>query len=178
MKLSKSFILKEFTRSNVALRKGIENTPDKEGIWKLTLLATELLQPIRDRLSAPLRITSGYRSPELNKAIGGSFKIDEKGNYVARSQHCRCEAVDLQFVKRGKMDNLKIYKALIDLDLDFDQCILEFGTPPPTANRDTDYPAWIHLSWKINDNRKQVLVAYKDENNKTKYRPLIKYNSI
>ena len=166
MKLSKSFILQEFTRSNVALRKGIDNTPDKEGIWKLTLLATEILQPIRDRLSAPLRITSGYRSPELNKAIGGSTK----------SQHCKCEAVDLQFVKRGTMDNLRIYQALVDLDLDFDQCILEFGDS--TEYNDPMKPAWIHLSWKVNDNRQQVLVAYKDENNKTKYRPIIKYNSL
>ena len=74
------------------------------------------------------------------------------------------------------MDNLKIYNALIDLDLDYDQCILEFGDS--TAANDPDYPAWIHLSWKVVDNRKQTLVAYKDDNNKTKYRPLIKYNSI
>jgi len=76
------------------------------------------------------------------------------------------------------MDNLKIYKALIELDLDYDQCILEFGTPAPTAEKDTDFPAWIHISWKVTDNRRQTLVAYKDENNKTKYRSLIKYKSI
>ena len=39
-------------------------------------------------------------------------------------------------------------------------------------------PAWIHLSWKISDNRREVLVAYKNENNTTKYRPLIEYNSL
>ena len=175
MRLSKNFTLQELTTSNTALRLGIENTPDKEGIWKLTLLATELLQPIRDRIGA-LRVTSGYRSPELNKAIGGSFKIDDNGNYVARSQHCHCEAVDLQFVKRGKMDNIKIYQAVMDLDLDFDQMILEFGDS--TEYNDPQHPAWVHISWKVVDNRKQVLVAYKDINNKTKYRPLIKYSSI
>tara|TARA_R100000700_G_C3171953_1_gene146490 strand:+ start:1738 stop:2181 length:444 start_codon:yes stop_codon:yes gene_type:complete len=147
------------------MRLGIDNKPSKEGILKLTLLATELLQPIRERLSAPLRITSGYRSPKLSEAIGSS----------SNSQHCRYEAVDLQFVKRGKMDNMMIYQALIDLDLDFDQCILEFGDA--TQNQVTR-PDWVHLSWKVVDNRKQVLVAYKDENNKTKYRPKIKYNSI
>tara|TARA_R100000655_G_scaffold14963_1_gene33429 strand:+ start:736 stop:1236 length:501 start_codon:yes stop_codon:yes gene_type:complete len=166
MRLSKSFLLSEFTRSNTAMRLGIDNKPSKEGILKLTLLATELLQPIRERLSAPLRITSGYRSPQLSEAIGSS----------SNSQHCRYEAVDLQFVKRGKMDNLMIYQALIDLDLDFDQCILEFGDA--TQNQDPTKPDWIHLSWKVVDNRRQVLVAYKDENNKTKYRPKIKYNSI
>jgi len=164
MKLSKNFTLQELTYSATALRLGIDNEPSKEGIYKLTLLATSLLQPLRERLGA-LRVTSGYRSFVLSEAIGSS----------SRSQHCKYEAVDLQYVKRGKMDNLAIYNALIELDLDYDQCILEFG-------KNTEYvdgePAWIHLSWKISDNRKQTLVAYKDINNKTKYRPLINYNSI
>jgi len=164
MRLSKSFLLSEFTKSNTALRLGIDNTPSKEGILKLTLLATSLLQVIRDRIG-PLRITSGYRSPKLSEAIGSS----------SNSQHCRYEAVDMQYVKRGKMDNIKIYDALIDLDLDYDQCILEFGTS--TKNIDGE-PDWIHLSWKVVDNRRQTLVAYKDENNKTKYRPIINYNCI
>ena len=165
MRLSKNFTLQELTYSATALRLGIDNDPSKEGILKLTLLATSLLQPLRERLGA-LRVTSGYRSPQLSEAIGSS----------ANSQHCRYEAVDMQFVKRGKMDNLLIYQALIDLDLDFDQCILEFGDS--TQYLDPTHPDWIHLSWKISDNRKQVLIAYKDENNKTKYRPKIKYNSI
>jgi zinc D-Ala-D-Ala carboxypeptidase len=166
MRLSKNFTLQELIYSSTAMRLGIDNSPTKEGVLKLTLLATELLQPIRERLSAPIRITSGYRSPQLSEVIGSS----------ANSQHCRYEAVDMQFVKRGKMDNLLIYQALIDLDLDFDQCILEFGNS--TKELDSTHPAWIHLSWKVTDNRKQVLIAYKDENNKTKYRPKIKYNSI
>ena len=168
MRISKNFTLAELTKSNTAKRFGISNMPDKIGIHKLRLLATELLQPIRDRLSAPLRITSGYRSESLNKAIGGSFKLDENGNYVALSQHCKCEAVDLQFVKRGKMDNMKIFECLINSAIEFDQCILEFGGA--TADKDSDNPDWIHLSWKIKGNRRQILVAYKDENNKTKYR--------
>lgn len=165
MKLSKNFTLKELTYSATALRLGIDNEPSKEGIYKLTLLATSLLQPLRERLGA-LRVTSGYRSFVLSEAIGSS----------SRSQHCKYEAVDLQYVKRGKMNNLDIYNALIELDLDYDQCILEFGNA--TEYIDPTYPAWIHLSWKISDNRKQTLVAYKDINNKTKYRPLINYNSI
>ena len=164
MRLSKNFTLNELTYSATALRLGIDNEPSKEGIYKLTLLATELLQPLRNEVGS-IRITSGYRSPQLSEAIGSS----------SRSQHCKYEAVDLQYVKRGKMNNLDIYNALIELDLDYDQCILEFG-------KNTEYvdgePAWIHLSWKVSDNRKQTLVAYKDINNKTKYRPLINYNSI
>lgn len=165
MILSKNFTLKELTRSNTALRLGIDNTPSKEGIWKLTLLATELLQPLRNVVGS-LRITSGYRSPQLSEAIGSS----------SNSQHCRYEAVDMQYVKRGKMDNIKIYDALIDLDLDYDQCILEFGNA--TEHIDPTQPDWVHISWKVVDNRRQTLVAYKDENNKTKYRPIINYNCI
>ena len=164
MRLSKNFTLNELTRSNTATRLGIDNEPSKEGIMKLTLLAA-FLQAIRDRIGA-LRITSGYRSPQLSEAIGSS----------SNSQHCRHEAVDLQYVKRGNMDNLMIYQALIDLDLDFDQCILEFGNA--TEYIDPTSPDWVHLSWKVVDNRRQVLVAYKDIDNKTKYRPLIKYNSV
>jgi len=165
MRLSKNFTLKELTRSNTALRLGIDNEPSKEGILKLTLLATSLLQPLRNAVGS-LRITSGYRSPQLSEVIGSS----------SNSQHCRYEAVDMQYVKRGKMDNIKIYDALIDLDLDYDQCILEFGNA--TEHIDPTEPDWIHLSWKVVDNRRQTLVAYKDENNKTKYRPIINYNCI
>ena len=84
--------------------------------------------------------------------------------------------MDLQFFKRGVMDNLQIYQAIIDLDLDFDQMILEFGDS--TMYNDPMRPAWIHISWTVRENRNQVLVAYKDIDNKTKYRPINKYNSI
>ena len=168
MRLTKNFTLQELIYSSTALRRNIDNTPTKEGIIKLRLLATTILQPIRNELGCCIRITSGYRSPELSEVIGSS----------SNSQHCRYEAIDCQYVKRGSMDNLKIYKALIDLNLDFDQCILEFGNPAPTERLDTTHPAWIHLSWKISDNRKQVLVAYKDKNNKTKYRSPIDYNCL
>ena len=164
MRLSKNFTLQELIYSDTALRLGINNTPTNEGVLKLTLLAASLLQPLRERLGA-LRVTSGYRSAQLSEVIGSS----------ANSQHCRYEAVDLQYVKRGKMENMALYNTLIELELDFDQCILEFGDSTEFA---TNNPAWVHLSWKMTDNRKQVLVAYKDNKNKTKYRPLIKYNSI
>ena len=165
MRLSKNFTLKELTYSATALRLGIDNKPTKEGVMKLTLLATELLQPLRNEVGS-IRITSGYRSPQLSEVIGSS----------SNSQHCRYEAVDMQFVQRNKMDNLSIYNTLIELDLDYDQCILEFGNATEYIN--PTHPNWIHLSWKISDNRKQTLIAYKDIDNKTQYRPLIKYNSI
>lgn len=165
MLISKNFTLAELTKSNTATRLGISNMPDKEGIHKLRLLATELLQPLRNAVG-PLRVTSGYRSESLNSAIGGSNK----------SQHTKCEAVDLQFVKRGRMDNMRIFNAIVTLGLDFDQLILEFGGA--TAEKDSDNPDWIHISWKIKENRRQILVAYKDENNRTKYRPKKNYYAI
>lgn len=165
MRISKNFTLQELTRSNTALRLGINNIPTKDGVHKLTILANSILQPIRNEIG-PLRITSAYRSPELNMAIGGS----------SNSQHCRYEAVDCQFSKDGIMDNIKIFEAIEKLGLDFDQLILEFGDSTKTT--DPSYPAWIHISYKIADNRQQVLVAYKDDNNKTKYRKPIKYKSL
>lgn len=165
MKISKNFTLEELTRSNTALRMGIDNTPSKEHILKLRLLTTQFLQVLRDRIGA-LRVTSGYRSQELCEAIG-SNKF---------SQHAKAEAVDLQYFKRGRMDNYKIFRGIIEGSLEFDQIILEFGGA--TAERDSDYPNWVHVSWKIKDNRRQVLVAYKDKNNKTKYRPPINYHSV
>ena len=96
MRLTKNFTLQELVYSSTALRRNIDNTPTKEGVIKLRLLATSLLQPLRNAVGS-IRITSGYRSPNLSEAIGSS----------SNSQHCRYEAVDMQFVKRGKMDNLR-----------------------------------------------------------------------
>tara|TARA_R100001509_G_scaffold164162_1_gene140727 strand:+ start:4585 stop:5082 length:498 start_codon:yes stop_codon:yes gene_type:complete len=165
MKLTKNFTLQEMIFSATAQRLCIDNSATKEGIIKLRLLCLNLLQPLRNAVGS-IRVTSAYRCPALSEAIGSS----------ASSQHCRYEAVDIQHVSRGKMDNLKIYKALIDLDLDYDQCILEFGDS--SALSDPMFPAWVHLSWKVSDNRRETLVAYKDMDNKTRYRPLIEYKSI
>jgi len=147
MRLSKNFVLSEITRSNTAARLGINNGPDKEHLQNIQYLITQIVQPMRDDLG-PIRISSGYRSPVLNSTIGGSNK----------SQHCKGQALDLQFWEGGKMNNKKIYDWIIDSGLEFDQMINEF-----------DF-AWIHLSLKIEGNRKQILEAYKDDNNKTKYR--------
>mgnify|MGYP003144537498 CR=1 FL=1 len=163
--ISKNFTINELTKSNVATRLGISNSPTEAGVQKLTILANSILQPIRDKLG-PIRITSGYRSPELNMAIGGS----------SNSQHCRYEAVDCQYFSGGRMDNIKIYQMLKELDIDFDQLILEFGDS--TKHKDPLFPAWIHVSYKILDNRRQVLIAYKDKDNKTKYRQPIEDISL
>ena len=147
MRLSKNFVLSEITRSNTAKRLNISNEPTKEHLRNMQMLIRDLIQPMRDDVG-PIRISSGYRSKELNRAIGGSSK----------SQHCKGEALDLQFWFEGKMNNKVIYEWVLDSGLEFDQMINEF-----------DF-SWIHISLKEKGNRKQVLEAYHDEDGDTKYR--------
>lgn len=147
MKLSKNFSLLEVTRSSTAKRIGIDNAPNKEHLNNIQALVRKIVQPLRDAIG-PIRISSGYRSPELNRAIGGSNK----------SQHCKGQALDLQFWEGGEMNNKKIYDWILSSGVDFDQMINEF-----------DY-SWIHISFNEFKNRKQVLEAYKDEDGDTRYK--------
>ena len=147
MKLSKNFALSEITHSNTAKRLGIDNEPTETHLQNMQHLVDNLIQPLRDSVG-PIRVSSGYRNPALNRAIGGS----------SSSQHCKGEALDLQFWQMGKMMNELIYEWILDSGLEFDQMINEF-----------DF-AWIHISLKAKDNRKQVLEAYKNEDGDTKYR--------
>jgi len=148
MRLSKNFTLPEIIHSNTAKRLGINNAPNKEHLKNMQVLVRDLIQPIRDVLG-PVRISSGYRNPELNRAIGGSSK----------SQHCKGEALDLQYWSKGKMCNKEIYDWVVKSGIEFDQMINEF-----------DY-SWIHISLKSNGkNRKQILEAYKDSDGDTAYK--------
>ena len=147
MRLSRNFMLREFVNSTTAARKGISNKPTEVHLANLSFLINNVIQPLRDKIG-PIRVTSGYRSPALNRAIGGS----------SRSQHSKGMAADIQFVRDNEMDNKVIFDTILEMELDFDQMINEF-----------DY-SWIHISYNKKKNRKQVLEAYKDSNNKTKYR--------
>ena len=160
MILSKNFQLNEFTKSVSAIRNNIDNSPNAEHIRNIQLLVKYVLQPLREGLNKPIRITSGYRSEALNKAIKGSYKMI-KGKYVATSQHCKGQAADLQFKVDGVMDNKAIWDKVIELELPFDQMINEFNY------------SWIHISYNHEYNRKSLLEAYK-ESGKTKY----KYHTI
>ena len=146
MRLSKNFTLSEFTRSETASRKGIDNTPSPKDIENLQHLVFKILQPMRNALG-PIRITSGYRSPALNRAIGGSTK----------SQHCKGQAADIQIYKKGVMNNSRIYDHVLTKNMEFDQMINEF-----------DF-SWIHISLKKEGNRRNVLEAYKDSEGDTAY---------
>ena len=149
MNLSDNLSPAEATRSATALRKGIANKPTQQHLLNLKEVALHIFQPCREHFGKPLRVTSGYRSEELNKAIGGSRK----------SQHSKGEALDMQSTKG--YTNKELFMFIKD-HLNFDQLIGEF---PDNVGEF----AWVHCSYKKEGNRGEVLIAYKDENNKTKY---------
>ena len=149
MKLSTHLDLSEVIRSDSAKRNGISNMPTEEHIANFMLLAEKIFEPIREHFDVPIRISSGYRSKELNAKIGGS----------ATSQHCKGQAVDLD-MDGTSLTNKQIFDYIKD-NLPFDQLIWEFGNE--------DNPDWVHVSY-VPNGRKQILKAFK-MNGATKYFP-------
>lgn len=139
MRLSDHFLLSEFTRSQTATRRGIRNTPTAAHREALAILCEFALEPIRTHFGKPVRITSGYRSAALNRAIGGS----------QTSQHSKGEAADFEI---PGVSNREVAK-WIEANLRFDQLILE-GYKPGDLNS-----GWIHLSYSASRARKDVLTA-------------------
>ena len=147
--ISKHISYKEGVYSNTATRRGIENDPNDEQLKCMETIAEEVFEPLRAYVGGPIKINSFFRSPELNKAIGGSGK----------SQHCKGQAIDIDDTF-GRMTNAEMYHWIKEY-LDFDQMIWEFG--------DDDNPAWVHVSYvSAEDNRNRCLKAYK-ENGTTAY---------
>jgi zinc D-Ala-D-Ala carboxypeptidase len=140
--LSKNFTLTEYTKSQTALRLGIDNTPNDDHLASAKLLFEQVVQPVRDHFG-PTVINSGYRGPELNAAIGGA----------ATSQHCRGEAVDIEC---PGIANHEVAE-WIQNNLDFDQLILEFYTLGIPDS------GWVHVSYTPEGNRKQSLTAVKQD---------------
>ena len=147
MRLSKNFTLAEFTKSQTATRRGIDNTPEGEHLDAAKELFEAVVQPVRDNFGVTT-INSGYRGPTLNEAVGGS----------SNSQHCKGEAVDIEC---PGVPNYEL-ASWIEENLDFDQLILEFYTPGIPDS------GWVHVSYKTEGNRKSVLTAAKVDG-KTEY---------
>ena len=139
MKLSKNFTLKEFTKSMTATRLGIDNTPQDEHLVAAKALFENCVQKVREHWGIT-RISSGYRSPALNDAIGGS----------KTSQHSKGQEVDFEC---DGTDNLEVAQWIRD-NLDSDQVISEFYVDgDPTSG-------WIHLSYvSPESNRNRCLTA-------------------
>jgi len=148
--ISKHISYKEGVYSRTATRLSIKNNPNAEQMENMIAIAEEVFEPLRMWVGGPIKINSFFRSPELNKAIGGSGK----------SQHCHGQAIDLDDTF-GRATNAEMYE-FIKEHLDFDQMIWEFG--------DEDNPDWVHVSYVSEEkNRNRCLQAYK-ENGKTKYK--------
>ena len=147
--ISKHISYKEGVHSITAIRKGIDNEPNEEQLANMKLVANNLFEPLRVFINGPIKVNSFFRSPDLNKAIGGSTK----------SQHCKGQAIDIDDTY-GKATNAEMYWWIKE-NLDFDQMIWEFGS--------NDNPDWVHVSYVSPDkNRNRCLKAYR-ENGKTKY---------
>ena len=150
MRLSRNFSLRELTKSATAERSGIDNTPkDLEHLVNMTHRASHILQPCREKFGV-ITVNSGYRSPDLNKAVGGSDK----------SQHCHGQAAAFESYS---ISNPDLAQWIVD-NLEFDQLILEFynGKDPNSG--------WIHCSYNLMDNRKKVMTALKPPGGKVEYK--------
>lgn len=142
MKLSKNFTLAEMTKSQAAERLNLDNQPDDRALANLQALCAMVLQPVRDALG-PIVINSGYRSFDVNKAVGG----------VATSQHMHGMAADIEC---PGMDNADLATWIYNNIPIWDQLILEFYVPGVPQS------GWVHVS--VNPcgvNRKDALIINK-----------------
>jgi hypothetical protein len=147
-KIGKYLTLAEITKSQTAIRKGIDNTPNAAQLSAITYLVINVFDFVKDKFPAAF-VSSFFRCYILNIAIGGA-----KG-----SQHEKGEAVDIDSEK----DNNDIFNFIKDT-LDYDQLIAEFPINGKIS--------WVHVSLKKSNNRRQILIAIKSKG-KTTYIPYI-----
>lgn len=135
--LTPNFSLEEMCASSTAKAKHIDNTPPPHVVVNLVYLCLYILQPLRNHTKKPVHVNSGYRCPELNKAVGG----------VSNSQHEKGEAVDIHLSGNKKEDDAMF--AWMRDNLPYDQLIMEH-------NKSGVY--WIHVSYKADgSNRHKVI---------------------
>ena len=150
MKLTENFTLSEMIKSETALRHGLNNEPTPEITANLKVLCEKVLQPIRDHYGKSVKVSSGYRAPEVNAAVGGS-KV---------SDHCRGQAADIEIPGVANAELAEYIKK----NLKFTQLILEFYTPGVPDS------GWVHVSYVPDNLKCQVMTAFK-KNGKTVYEP-------
>jgi len=143
MNLTKNFSLHEMTKSETALRKNIPNIPTKNTLANLKTLAEKVLQPVRDHYGVGVKVNSGYRSPDVNTAVGGSRTSD----------HCKGMAADIEI---AGLPNAELAQYIKD-NLKYTQLILEFYTPGISDS------GWVHVSYDENNLKGQTLTAVKKE---------------
>ncbi len=138
--VSKNFSWREVTRSGTCERAGIDNTPGPMERARLQAIILNVMQPLRDAMGRPIRVTSGYRSPDCNVKIGGALK----------SQHMEGEAIDFQD-PAGNLAQMFYY---IKDNLPFDQLIWEKGN--------SNQPLWVHVSFKQSGNNRGKVLKYEN----------------
>jgi zinc D-Ala-D-Ala carboxypeptidase len=140
IKISDHISYDEATRSDLAKRLGIVNDPTPVQIQSMQEVATRVFEPLRDHFGVPIYISSFFRSPLLNKAVGGA----------PASQHLKGEAIDMDADNFGRITNKQIFDYIKD-HLDFDQLIAE-------GIKTNGTPDWVHCSYVSPDrNRHDVL---------------------
>lgn len=146
MKLSNHLSVKEATYSATAIKHGINNQPNIGQLEVLKAMASKVFEPCRKFVGGPLKVTSGYRGPELNKRIGGSLSSDH-----TISDHLTA-ALDLDCDVFGGKTNAELFHYIKD-KLEFKQLIWEFG--------DEYSPNWVHVSYSVQpkNNKHEVLIA-------------------
>lgn len=148
MNLTTNFTLQELTKSETALRKNMPNVPTEDDIANMKLLAEKVLQPLRDHYGVGIKVNSGYRSPDVNAAVGGSRASD----------HCKGQAADIEI---PGIANAVVAQYIKD-SLQYTQLILEFYTPGIPDS------GWVHVSYDANNLKCQTLTATKKDG-KTAY---------
>lgn len=155
MNISAHISYKEATKSTEAIRLGLANAPDAEELECMRAVAEKVFEPLRAHFKVPIRITSFFRSEEVNNAIPGSSKT---------SDHVKGRAIDMDMDGTGwSVTNADLFHYIRE-HLPFDQLIWEHG--------DGHQPDWVHVSYREGANRKQVLVAYRMAG-RTRYRQWI-----
>lgn len=117
MKNPSYFALREFLESETAVNAGLENYPTWDNVEALNRLAIEVLDPIRKQWGQPLKVTSGFRVPELNVMVGGS----------STSSHMDGEAADIALVSWSKRKVSELYNLIVEMvengEIEVDQVI-------------------------------------------------------
>lgn len=134
--MTKNFDISEFEKSETAIKK-IDNTIPDEAKENLQALCENVLQPLRDAFGKSIIVTSGYRCSELNKAVGGA----------KASEHLTGCAADI--TAADKADNRRLFFLIQRLNLPFNKLIWEKG--------DDSAPEWLHVSYKKNSNKRQLM---------------------
>ena len=135
----KYFSIEELVRSDTARLKGIDNTPSKEIVSNLNTLVNCCLDLLREAYGKPISVNSGFRCPELNKAVGGATS----------SSHTKGQAADI--TAGSKIENQKLWNLMVERGIPFTKMISEQNF------------SWIHISYDKDNLARKKMLGIKEE---------------